>query len=54
LFNRPISAIEIGALKACGLEFARDYRQLDNSAETAGFTIYVGTAELAAHGKGTP
>ena len=54
LFNRPISAIEIGALKACGLEFARDYRQLDNSAETAGFRIYVGTAELATHGKGTP
>ena len=54
LFSRAISSTEIGALKACGLTFARDYRQLDNSAETAGFRVYVGTAELAAHGKGTP
>jgi hypothetical protein len=53
-FNRRISAIEVGALKACGLEFARDYRQLGTSSQTAGYRIYVGTEELASHGKGTP
>ena len=53
LFSRKISGTEIGALKACGLEFARDYRQLGNSTQTAGYRIYVGTAQLTAHGKGT-
>lgn len=63
LFNRAISPTEIGALKACGLTIARDYRRLDNysdhhqlenPADTARITVYVGTAEFAAHGKGKP
>ena len=52
LFSRAVSGTEIGALKACGLEFTRDYRQLENPTKTMGFRIYVGTAELAAHGNG--
>ena len=54
LFSRAASSTETAALKACGLEFARDYRQLGNRTETMGFRIYVGTAELAAHGNGAP
>ena len=64
VFNREISSTEIGALKACGLNFARDYQQLINSTQTPAyriystntpkFRIYVGTAQLAANGKGTP
>jgi hypothetical protein len=52
-FNRVISRTEIGALKACGLKFARDYRQLGDPTQTMGFTFYVGTKELAAHEKST-
>jgi hypothetical protein len=52
LFSRAASGTETAALKACGLELARDYRQLGNSTKTMGFRIYVGTAELAAHGNG--
>lgn len=51
-FNRPVSAVEIIALKACGLDFARDYRQVDNPTNTMGFTIYIGAAERAARGNG--
>jgi len=52
-FNRAISRTEIGDLRACGLVFARDYRQLGDPAQTMGFKFYVGTAELAAHEKST-
>jgi len=54
LFSRTITGTETAALKACGLEFARDYRRLGNSTKTMGLRIYVGTAELAAHGNGAP
>ena len=53
LFSRPVSGFEIRALKGCGLKFDLDYRQLSSKSQTMGFTIYVGTAELAAHGKST-
>jgi hypothetical protein len=53
LFSRPVSRSEIRALKSCGLTFYRDYRQLGTVSETMGLTVYVGTAELAAHGKST-
>jgi len=52
-FNRAISRTEIDVLKACGLDFARDYRQLDDPTQTMGFRFYVGNAELAAHEKST-
>jgi len=51
LFSRAVSATEIDALKSCGLEFDRDYRQLGSQTTNMGFTIYVGTAEQAAQGK---
>ena len=52
LFSRATSGTETAALKACGLELARDYRQLGNPTKTSGLRIYVGTAELAARGNG--
>jgi len=53
-FSQAISGTQTAALKACGLEFARDYRQLGDPTQTMGFKVYVGTAELAAHGDGAP
>jgi len=52
LFSGKTTGTETAALAACGLEFARDYRQLGNRTKTMGLRIYVGTAELAAHGNG--
>jgi hypothetical protein len=40
------------ALRACGLDLARDYRQLGNPTKIKGLRIFVGTSELAAHGNG--
>ncbi|NYG07100.1 hypothetical protein BJ986_001587 [Phycicoccus badiiscoriae] len=51
VFSRKVSGSEIRALKACGLTFSRDYRQLASASQTMGLTVYVGTAELAAHEK---
>jgi hypothetical protein len=44
LFNRPIDDTEIGALKACHLDFAADYRLLAPVEQTMGLSVYVPAA----------
>jgi hypothetical protein len=51
MFNRAVTPTEISALRDCGLDFTRDYRQVD-PAETMGYTIYVDAAVPAAPGNG--
>jgi hypothetical protein len=48
-FNRPVSELEIDALRTCGLDFKVDYKLIAPPATTMNLQIYVPTAELARH-----
>ncbi|MFI5708151.1 hypothetical protein [Kribbella sp. NPDC051620] len=48
-FNRPVSDLEIDALRTCGLDFDVDYKLIAPPATTMNLQIYVPTAELAKH-----
>lgn len=48
-FNRPVSQLEIDALRTCGLDFDVDYKLIAPPATTMNLQIYVPTAELARH-----
>jgi hypothetical protein len=48
-FNRRVTALEVDALRSCGLDFQADYKLIAPPASTMNLQIYVPTAELAAH-----
>jgi hypothetical protein len=43
LFNRPVTAIEVETLRACGYDFETDYRLLAPPDQTLGVEVYVPT-----------
>jgi hypothetical protein len=45
LFNRPVSATELGALRACGLVFGTDYRRLPIDGAAGELQVYVPVKE---------
>jgi hypothetical protein len=47
ILNRKISDVEIGALRACGLDFRADYEELAPARETIGLQVWVPKAERA-------
>jgi hypothetical protein len=48
LFSRPVTETELAALRACGLDFARQYRLLAPKEETMRVSVYVPIGEVAA------
>lgn len=44
IFDRRVTAVEVGALRACGLDLAADYRPLAPKEETMNLTVYVPAA----------
>jgi hypothetical protein len=46
ILRRPITLVEIDALRSCGLDFATDYRPLAPPAETLGLQVYVPTDDV--------
>ncbi|GIJ64135.1 hypothetical protein [Virgisporangium aurantiacum] len=46
ILHRPITQVEIDALRSCGLDFATDYRLLAPPGETLGLQVYVPTDDV--------
>ncbi len=46
IFNRQVTANELGALESCGLNFEKDYRLLAPAETTLGLGVYVPTREV--------